>query len=199
MKAAESNQMQKRSIIQTYLSIPVSKTDKLSGWILYPLSDGLAQLILGDISYLRILFVALLGRYVYAIEIPKWFGFLSVWHRTTIPTGLLRGFWVKTGEHYYFNWLSKTIGATLWFNPLWIARHMLVLELANIVSGKTNFFTFLPQALHLGTVSFIGQFPVAIIVNYIIICRLPDRSRFIWSSVFSGILAIYYAVGKVYF
>ncbi len=191
--------MKKTSILQTFVSIPVSKTDKLSGWVLYPLADGIAQLILGDISYLRMLFVALLGRYVYAIEIPKWFGLLSVWHRSTAPGRFLKNFWVKTGNHYYFNWLSKTIGATLWFNPLWIARHMLVLELADMVTGKTVFFSFLPQALHLGTVAFIGQLPLAFGVNYIIICRLPERSRFIWSSIFSGILAIYYAVGKVYF
>ncbi len=184
---------------KTYLAIKITRIDKLSGMIIYPMSDLIAQVILGDVSWLRIIFVTLLGRFVYAIEIPKWFGFLSCWHKSSPPKGISLKFWVKIGKHYYFNWLTKTLGATLWFNPFWIARHMIVLELANIIAGKTNFFSFLSESIYLGSISFVGQFPIAMIVNYIIICRLSDKSRFIWSSIFSGLLAIYYAIGRVYF
>ncbi len=185
--------------LHQFLSVPISKVDKLSGLIIYPIGDLIAQLILGEVSLLRLVFVALLGRYVYAIETPKWFGFLASWKSKTKPNKLVSIFWCKADSDYQFNWLGKTIGATLWFNPIWIARHMLVLELANIVTGKTSLIAFLPQAVSLGSISFVMQFPVAIVVNYIIICRLSERSRFIWASIFSGLLAIYYAIGRVYF
>lgn len=184
---------------QHFLSIKISNTDKISGWIIYPIGDLIAQLVLGDVSLLRLLIIALVGRYVYAIETPKWFGFLATWKRALKPTGIAKFFWEKQKDGFYFSWLSKTLGSTFWFNPLWIARHMLVLELANIITGTSSFFKFLPQALHLGSISFVMQFPVAIVVNYIIICRLDAKSRFIWASIFSGTLSIYYAVVRVYF
>ena len=188
-------------IVKHYLSISVTKLDKISGWLLYPISDLIAQLIIGDVSLLRIFIVAVVGRYVYAIETPKWFGFLATWARLNTPQGLSRFFWSKseTESTYQFNWLSKTLGTTFWFNPLWIARHMIILELANILTGKTGFISFLPQALYLGSVSFLMQLPVTLVVNYIIICHLTERTRFFWASVFSGTLSIYYAVMKVYF
>lgn len=187
-----------RTYFQHFKSIKITHTDKISGLIIYPLGDLIAQIILDDISLLRVLFVALLGRFVYAVEIPKWFGFLATLKKRTNSTGISQIFWEKESEKPRLSSFGKTIGATLWFHPLWIARHMLVLELANILFGKTNFITFLPEAIMLGVLSYIGQLPIAIIVNYIIICKLNERTRFIWSSVFSGLLAIYYAVGRIY-
>jgi len=184
---------------QLFKSIPISKVDKLSGLIIYPLGDLIAQLILGEVSFLRLFFVALLGRFVYAIEMPKWFGFLANWKSVKMPSSYFKFFCTQTNEGVALNWLGKTLGTTFWFHPLWIARHMLVLELANIVIGKTSLLAFLPQAVSLGSISFVLQFPVAVVVNYIIICRLNEKSRFICASIFSGMLAIYYAVGRVYF
>ena len=184
---------------QLFKSIPISKDDKLSGLIIYPLGDLIAQLILGEVSFLRLIFVALLGRFVYAIEMPKWFGFLANWNRENSPKGIFNYFCIKIENGYGLNWLGKTLGTTFWFHPLWIARHMLVLEMANIVTGKTALVDFLPQAVSLGSISFVLQFPVAVVVNYIIICRLNEKSRFIWASIFSGVLAIYYAIARVYF
>lgn len=182
-----------------FLSIPITKTDKFSGWIIYPVGDLIAQLILGDVSFLRLLIITLVGRYIYAIETPKWFGFLATWKTNTEPKGWVRFFWDEHLGKYYFNWITKSVGSTFWFHPIWIARHMLVLELANILTGQTSLLEFLPQALKLGTASFIMQFPVAILVNYIIICRVKPETRFIWASIFSGLLSIYYAVMLVYF
>jgi hypothetical protein len=182
-----------------FKAIPITKIDKLSGLIIYPLGDLIAQLIVGEVSILRLFFVTLLGRYIYAIETPKWFGFLAIWKRPTMPLGFFGYFVAPIKDGVALNWLGKTLATTLWFNPLWIARHMLVLELANIVTGKTSFMAFLPHAISLGSVSFVMQFPVAVVVNYIIICRLNDNSRFIWASIFSGALAIYYAIMRVYF
>ena len=187
-----------KTYFQQFKSIEITRTDKLSGLIIYPLGDLIAQLILGDVSFLRLFFVALLGRFIYAIEIPKWFGFLASLKKRNPVTIISQTFWEKENEQPHLNWLGKTIGATVWFHPIWIARHMLVIELANIVSGKTDFIEFLPEALKLGTMSYIGQFPVAVVVNYIIICKLSEKTRFIWSSVFSGLLAIYYAIGRAY-
>ena len=181
-----------------FKSIKITNIDKVSGLIIYPLGDLIAQLILGDVSILRLFFVALLGRFIYAIEIPKWFGFLATWKKQTATNGFSHIFWEKESETPHLNWLGKTIGATIWFHPIWIARHMLVIELANIIIGKTSFIEFLPEALKLGTISYIGQFPIAVVVNYIIICKLNEETRFIWSSVFSGLLAIYYAIGRAY-
>ena len=79
-----------------------------------------------------------------------------------------------------------------YFNPLWIARHMCFIYLLN------------QQALNgaiLGAawLSFLYGMPVSAAVNFLIQNKINITYRFIASSLFSGCMAIFYAVSTMIF
>src|ERR1035437_3812486 len=87
----------------------------LKGALIYAIGDTIASLLLGQFNVYRLLGMILIGSTVYAFEIPNYFNWIA--KITNQYTGLKLSFY-KTGL------------AILYFNPLWIARHYLFIELA---------------------------------------------------------------------
>jgi len=156
----------------------LSRRDILRGALIYAGGDLVASLILNQFSPARTLGMILIGGTIYALEIPRYFRWidgktatLSAFRRTLGRTGL----------------------ALLYFNPLWIARHLAFIRL---FSGRA----LLPgELLRLGLQSFLWNIPISFVANYLIQNRVPLRHRFMASALFSALMAIYYAVSEVIF
>lgn len=154
-------------------------SDILRGLLIYSIGDTIASIILSDFSPVRMLGMMLIGGTVYALEIPNYFRWID--SKTGKMTGL-RGSMSRTGL------------AILYFNPLWIARHLLFIQ---ILQGSWNSINL--NLLRLGLYSFIVNVPVAFTANYLIQNKVPLRWRFFSSAVFSSLMAIYYALSQVLF
>jgi len=153
--------------------------DSLSGMLIYTSGDCIAALIEGEFSYQRVLGMMLIAGTVYALEIPNYF----LWIDKHVPSsqGLSSTF-------------KRALLAMAFFNPLWIARHLVFIQL----------FTGHWQAINWGllevsTLSFIVNIPLSLTINYLIQNKLPFKWRFIGSSLFSAVLAVYYALSEVLF
>jgi len=121
----------------------------------------------------------LIGGTVYAFEIPNWFRWID---SRTRCIGGLRGSMSRAGL------------AILYFNPLWITRHLLFIQ---ILSGNWSDIGW--GLLRVGALSFAANVPVAFTANFLIQNRVPLRWRFFCSAVFSSLMAIYYALSQVIF
>lgn len=153
--------------------------DALRGMAIYGSGDTIAALILDEFLWTRLLGMMLVGGILYAWEVPHWFR----WIDRGVPAG---AGW-KTA-------LRRTALAMLYFNPLWIARHLAFIAL---FSGDW-------VALNLGLVdigvrSFIVNIPLALLANWAIQNRLSYRRRFVASALFSALMAIYYALSSAIF
>ncbi|WP_211224951.1 hypothetical protein [Psychroserpens burtonensis] len=119
------------------------------------------------------------GATFYAFEIPNYFDWI-----------------VKKTE--YFNGLeatlTKTVLAVLYFNPLWIARHLLFIKL---FSGQ--FEAIGVNLIEVALWSFIVNIPISFVANYIIQNRFKLKWRFMGSAIFSALMAIYYAMSETLF
>ena len=91
-----------------------TKANILKGAIIYSSGDLIAALILGEFSIARLLGMIVLGGTLYAFEIPNYFAWID--RKTQEFIGIKKTL-VKTGL------------AILYFNPLWIARHLLFIKL----------------------------------------------------------------------
>lgn len=157
--------------------ILLSTSEMIKGAVLFGLFDTIAALILGEFSVLRTAGMAAVGGTFYAIEIPSYFAWLEQRSQHMSPQ---RRAWFKS------------LMAVVYFNPLWIARHMCFIYLLN---GQTIEFSVLTTAWQ----SFVYGMPVSAAVNYLIQNHTPITHRFLASSLFSGCMAIFYAVSAVYF
>ncbi len=119
-----------------------------------------------------------IGGTVYAFEIPNWFRWIDT--KTAGISGLQGS-------------LSRAGLAILYFNPLWIARHLLFIQ---ILQGSPSINWNL---LRLGLYAFMANVPVAFTANYVIQNRVTLKWRFLASAVFSSLMAIYYALSQVIF
>ncbi len=119
------------------------------------------------------------GGTVYAFEIPNYFRWIDT---NTAGMSGLRGS------------LSRAGLAILYFNPLWIARHLLFIQMLQGNWGSINW-----TLLRLGLYSFAANVPVAFTGNYVTQNRIPLRWRFLSSAVFSSLLAVYYALSQAIF
>ena len=91
------------------MALSYTKQDILKGAIIYASGDTIAALLLHEFMWTRLMGIVFIGATVYAFEIPNYFRWID---RTTSGfTGLKLSAW-------------KTTLAILYFNPLWIARHM---------------------------------------------------------------------------
>jgi hypothetical protein len=170
-------------------------SDILVGWTVYPAGDLLAQLLSGgSIEPMRIVVMALAGGLLYRYEVPWWFRKLDEW---TIPEGSALGMFARDDRH--LNWLGRTVGAILYFNPMWVARHMLLIRLGSDPASLLPILPALRDALVVGAKSFLVNLPISFIGNYIIQMKIPLKWRFLASSIFSGILAAAYALAYRYF
>ncbi len=151
-----------------------TKNNILRGILIYSAGDTIATLIRGELLPLRILGMMLLGGTVYAFEVPNYF----IWIDQKV-------------KHLKHKKTIKTVLALCYFNPIWIARHIFFIQLFS--HEKIGWFI-----LNIGFKSFIGALPISIFGNFIIQNLIPIKFRFLASAVFSGLLAIYYALSAVY-
>lgn len=158
----------------------LDKRDMLTGCLVYTLGDTVAALILGQGSLLRTLGMMGIGATVYALEIPNWFRWIDRRTPDAMPPG--RRAW------------RRTVFALLYFNPLWIARHLLFIRVLTLGWPGVSW-----DLLRLGAMSFLFNIPLSALGNYVIQVRIPLRGRFLASAAFSGLLAIYYALSEALF
>jgi len=151
----------------------------LRGAIIYASGDTIAAILLNELSLWRLLGMVLIGATVYAFEIPNYFAWID--KKTKDYSGIRLQFF-------------KTSLAILYFNPLWISRHLLFIILA---SGQTGDISW--DLLRIGSLSFLVNIPISIIANYIIQNIIALKWRFFSSAVFSALMAIYYALSVVLF
>ncbi|MFD2822938.1 hypothetical protein ACFS5M_04605 [Lacinutrix iliipiscaria] len=121
----------------------------------------------------------LVGASFYAFEIPNYFDWID--KKTQISKGIKAT-------------LSKTLLAILYFNPLWIARHLLFIKL---FSGQFESIGF--NLLEIAFWSFLVNIPISFIANYIIQNKFKLKWRFMASAIFSALMAIYYALSETIF
>ena len=161
------------------MTIKYTKRNILRGAIVYSLGDLVAALLLHQFSWIRLAGMAVIGATIYALEIPNYFAWID--RKTANLSGLKLT-------------IKKTLLAILYFNPLWIARHLLFIKL---VSGDYDAISW--NLLHIAWLSFLVNIPISAIANYIIQNKIKLDWRFLASAIFSGLMAIYYALGEVIF
>jgi hypothetical protein len=151
----------------------------LRGALIYAVGDTIATVILGQFNPLRMLGIMLVGSTVYAFEIPLYFRWID---KCTV------------GIHGWHYALGRTMLAFLYFNPLWIARHLLFLA---VFSGQLGLIDL--SLLKTASLSWLVNIPISLIGNAIIQLKIRLSWRFVASAVFSSLLAIYYALSAVWF
>lgn len=151
----------------------------LRGGLVYAAGDCAAALLLGEFSVGRLLGMAFIGATVYALEVPNYFNWIEskVQGRKGLRTALL-----KTGM------------AMLYFNPLWVARHLFFIAL---FSG--NLEALDGSILLTAVYAFAANIPVSLIGNYLIQNVVRLQWRFLASALFSALMALYYALSAVWF
>jgi hypothetical protein len=121
----------------------------------------------------------LIGATLYAFEIPNYFAWID--RKTNALSGLK-----KT--------LTKTGLAILYFNPLWIFRHLVFIKLFTFSFDDVNV-----NLLEIAVLSFLVNIPISFIANYLIQNSIKLNWRFLASAIFSALMAIYYALSETIF
>lgn len=148
------------------------------GGLIYSGGDSLASLILGEFQLQRMLGVMVLGASVYALEIPPYFAWLD--RRFARPSRA--------------NAIRRALLAQAFFNPLWIARHLLCIR---FFSGRWQGID--GQLLAMAAESFVSILPFGVCINYLIQNQVPLSRRFWVSACYSALMAIYFALSEVWF
>jgi hypothetical protein len=164
---------------ESELKIEYTRRAVLQGVSIYAAGDAAAMLVLGDFDLTRLIGLMIVGATVYALEIPNYFRWIDNTVTTQVP-------WKRAA--------ARTALAVLYFNPLWIARHLCFIHLA---SGRLE--AIRPELLAVGLESWLALIPAAVVGNYVIQVKLPLRWRFFGSALFSALTAVYYALGEVIF
>jgi len=149
------------------------------GMLIYSAGDTVACLIAGNFSISRFAGMVLVGGIIYAAEIPNYFN----WINKKVADNK------KTIDQ-----IKRTLLAIVYFNPLWIARHLLFI---NIFTGNYSSIEF--GLLHIGLLSFAFNIPVSLTANWVIQNYINAKYRFIASAGFSALMAIYYSLSEVIF
>lgn len=173
------------------------KIDILVACTLYPLGDLIGQMISHNINFHRLIALALIGCVIYRREVPDWFArlnkmqiaeaqlkrfpWLNYCVDSSMPSGRLNGF-------------GRTMGSVIYFNPFWIARHMLFIKLATTCWAELVPLTIICSTVVLGIKSFLINLPLSYLGNYVIQAKLPLHLRYLGSVVLSTVLAIMYAL-----
>ncbi|MCP4502116.1 MAG: hypothetical protein GY822_19330 [Deltaproteobacteria bacterium] len=151
----------------------------LNGGVIYCAGDMLAALIQTQFDWRRMLGFLIVGATLYAFEVPNWFRWID--EKTANMEGLKAS-------------LAKTGLAIAYFNPLWIARHLFFILL---FSGKVHDVT--ADLFRIAALSFVVNIPVSICANYLIQNVVKLKWRFLASALFSGIMAVYFAMSASWF
>lgn len=151
----------------------------IRGSIIYAAGDSIAAVLSHEFDWLRLAGTLFIGATVYAFEIPNYFN------------------WIDKKVSHSTNFTSKIIRASLamlYFNPLWIARHILFIKL---FMGQYDSISW--GLLTIGTISFLVNIPLSLGANYIIQNKIALQNRFIASAIFSGVMAVYYSLSIIWF
>jgi len=156
-----------------------TKQNILIGAALYSSGDMIASVMLDQFSWIRFFGMMLIGATIYSYEIPNYFIWIE--KRTSNLTGIKKTF-------------NKTLLAIMYFNPLWVARHLFFIYLfsRNFEAINSNLFT-------IAFWSFLVNIPISAIANYFIQNKIKLNWRFLASTIFSGLMAIYYAMSENWF
>ncbi len=165
------------------MKLSYTKKSIINGLIIYSVGDTIAALLLHQFSFTRMIGVCLVGALIYALEIPNYFRWID--KKTTSATPEIKT--VKKS-------LIRTSLALIYFNPLWIARHLLFISLFSCNYNAINL-----SLLSIASKSFIVNIPLSFLANYLIQNVLLYKYRFMASAVFSSLMAIYYALSAVWF
>lgn len=155
----------------------IQKINVIRGAIVYSVFDAVAALMLGQFSWVRFFGIMLIGATIYTFEIPNYFA------------------WIEQKCNKYSGHkkkLIKTLYALLYFNPLWIARHLLFIDV--LTFGHSSF-----AILNIAVKSFVVNIPISLFANYFIQNKLNLSYRYFASAIFSGLMAVYYAYSKTLF
>ena len=150
----------------------------LRGLIIYAAGDTAAALLLHQFAWSRLAGMALVGGTLYALEVPAYFRWID---RRVPPAPHPR------------RRLARAALSLLYFNPLWIARHLLFIKLFSGLLPEVS-WALLPVASR----SFLLNIPISFVANYLIQNYVPARWRFVASALFSGLMAVYYALSAVW-
>ena len=151
----------------------------LTGGLIYMSGDSIAAWISDEVSIMRLLGIFLVGSTIYAWEVQTYFRWIE--GKTSDQNIRCRAF-------------KKALMAMIYFNPIWISRHLLFVFL---FSGKADHISW--ALLQSGLIAFLVNIPISVIANYIIQNVVILRYRFWASALFSGIMAIYYSMSSVWF
>lgn len=161
------------------MRLQFKRSDILKGFLVYSIGDSIAAVMLGEFQLTRILGVMLIGSTLYAFEIPNYFNWIESKSKS------------KVGQNKS---LQKTLLALLYFNPLWIFRHLLFLKIFSF-----EFEFSITSLFMVSFFSFIVNIPISIFGNFIIQNKIKLNNRFLASAIFSALMAIYYALSETIF
>jgi len=161
------------------LNLEYTTLNILKGAIIYSIGDTIAALFLKEFSLTRLLGMILIGATFYAFEIPNYFKWIDK------KTNHIEGLKLT---------LAKTLLAMLYFNPLWIARHLFFIKLFSGKFGEIGLVL-----LQIAFWSFLANILISFIGNFIIQNKINLKWRFLASAIFSALMAIYYALSETLF
>lgn len=163
-----------------YLSLEYKRSNIIRGGLIYCTGDTIAALLLNEFSITRLLTMVAVGATLYALEIPNYFKWID--SKTATYKGVRKS-------------MVKTLLALLYFNPLWIARHLFFIKISMMPWQQISFNSLISIAFY----SFLVNIPISFIANYLIQNKVSLRWRFMASAIFSALMAIYYAMSTVWF
>ncbi len=151
----------------------------LTGGIIYLTGDTIAALLVGEFSLIRCLGILIIGSTLYAWEIQTYFKWIE--RKISKMSKKKRMF-------------ANTTLALIYFNPIWIARHLVLIYL---FSGKAGDIS--TALLYSALIAFLINIPLSIFANFVIQNKISLKFRFWASATFSGLMAIYYSMSSVWF
>ena len=161
------------------ITLEYHRTSVLRGALMYGLGDAIAAVILDQFTIIRLVGMLVIGGTIYAFEVPNYFRWINI----QLPGA-------KTVKRS----VLRTFLAMMYFSPLWIFRHLVFIKLLLGKYSEIDFNLFTAACL-----SFLVNIPVASISNFLIQNKLRHKWRFLGSAIFSGLMAIYYALSGSYF
>jgi hypothetical protein len=161
------------------MALEFKRSNIIQGGLIYALGDSVAALITDDFDWYRMVGIMIIGATLYAFEIPNYFK----WIDRKIQ-----------GNNTFKSASQRALLAMLYFNPLWIARHILLIRLFTASTADIGW-----NLLVIGGISFLVNIPVSFFANYLIQNKINLKHRFIASAIFSGIMAVYYSLSDVLF
>lgn len=156
----------------------LDRRNALRGGLIYAGGDTIATWIGGEFMLGRAVGMLCVGALLYASEIPAYFAWLEQ----------------RFGQAGPWRGLKKAVMAQAFFNPLWIARHLLFIRLFSGRYGDIDF-----SLLRIGLESFLHIVPVGLCMNFLIQNAVPLTWRFLASASYSALMAIYFALSEVWF